>query len=147
VPEETREPSEGWTVARHLEGKPAFAVQLFERFVGLVSACGPFTFSPTKTTISFKGTRRGFAGARPTARGIVCYLDLQRVVTDSRVTSAAPYTSRLFVHHLTLTSLDQLDDELAGWIAEAYAVGAGAHVMARPRGSSSSPRPPLAARG
>jgi hypothetical protein len=40
----------------------------------------------------------------------------------------SPYTSRLFVHHLTLRSLEDLDDELAGWIAEAYEVGAGAHL-------------------
>ncbi|WP_240482341.1 DUF5655 domain-containing protein [Microbacterium sediminis] len=84
--------------------------------------------SPSKSSITFKGTRRGFAGARPTAKGIRVYLDLQRAIDDPRVQNVAPYTSRLFVHHLTITSPAQLDEEFAGWVAEAYAVGAGAHL-------------------
>jgi hypothetical protein len=55
-------------------------------------------------------------------------MDLQRVVEDPRVISWSPYTKRLFVHQIRLTSLDQLDDEFAGRIAEAHAVGAGAHL-------------------
>jgi hypothetical protein len=103
-------------------------VQLYERFVRLVEACGPFTYAVAKTTITFKGSRRGFAGARPTARGLVGYLDLQRVVDDPRIRRAAPYTKRLYVHHFQLTAADQLDDEFAGWVREAYQVGQGGHL-------------------
>ncbi|GEK79046.1 DUF5655 domain-containing protein [Agrococcus baldri] len=117
-----------WTVERHLEGKPEQSVAMFHRFVELVAACGPYEVSPSKSSVTFKGARRGFAGARPTASGLKVYLDLQRALESPRVRSVSPYTARLFVHHLTLTSLDELDDELAGWIAEAYAVGGGAHL-------------------
>lgn len=117
-----------WTVRRHLEGTPEQSVAMFHRFVELVGACGPYELSPSKSSVTFKGARRGFAGARPTASGLVIYLDLQRALESPRVRSVSPYTSRLFVHHLTLTSLDELDEELAGWVAEAYAVGAGAHL-------------------
>lgn len=119
-----------WTVQRHLEGKPEASVAMFHRFVELVGACGPYEVSPSKSSVTFKGTRRGFAGARPTASGLVVYLDLQRALESPRVRNVSPYTSRLFVHHLTLASLDEFDDELAGWVAEAYAVGAGAHLGA-----------------
>jgi hypothetical protein len=120
---------EQWTVDDHLRDKPASAVALFDSFVALVTACGPFTYSPAKTTITFKGVRRGFAGARPTANGtLAVYLDLQRKVIDPRVRNVAPYTKRLFVHHFQISSADQLDDEFAGWVREAYAVGAGAHL-------------------
>jgi hypothetical protein len=117
-----------WTVEDHLRGKPPVPVALYLRFVQLVAACGPFTYAVAKTSITFKGARRGFAGAKPTMRGLAAYMDLQRVVEDPRVISWSPYTKRLFVHQIRLTSLDQLDDEFAGWIAEAYAVGAGAHL-------------------
>lgn len=119
-----------WTVQRHLEGKPEASVAMFHRFVELVGACGPYEVSPSKSSVTFKGTRRGFAGARPTASGLVVYLDLQRALESPRVRNVSPYTSRLFVHHLTLASLDEFDDELAGWVAEAYAVGAGAYLGA-----------------
>ncbi|MGV9769495.1 DUF5655 domain-containing protein [Microbacterium sp. NPDC003461] len=117
-----------WTVDEHLRDKPEAAIAIYRRFEELVAACGPYTLSPSKSSITFKGTRRGFAGARPAATGLRVYLDLQRAVDDPRVRSVAPYTSRLFVHHLTITLPEQMDETFAGWVAEADAVGAGAHM-------------------
>jgi uncharacterized protein DUF5655 len=122
----------GWTVEDHLAGQPAASVALYERFVDLVSRCGPFTHAVAKTMITFKGVRRGFAGARPDRSGLRGYLDLQRVVEDPRITRATPYTARLFVHHYRIHTLDELDDDVAGWVAEAYAVGVGEHLGPRP---------------
>lgn len=118
-----------WTVDDHLRGKPEASVALYRRFVALVSACGPFTYAVAKSTITFKGTRRGFAGAHPTQLGLAGYLDLQRPVIDRRFGKPEPYTKRLFVHAIRVDRLDALDDEFAGWIREAYAVGQGAHLI------------------
>ncbi|MDQ2750120.1 MAG: DUF5655 domain-containing protein [Actinomycetota bacterium] len=120
-----------WTVDDHLAGQPESSVALYERFVELLTRCGPFSYAVSKTSITFKGVRRGFAGARPDRRGLRGYLDLQRTVEDPRILSAAPYTNRLFVHHYRVTAPDELDDVFAGWLREAYAVGNGEHV--RPR--------------
>jgi uncharacterized protein DUF5655 len=117
-----------WNVERHLLGKPPEVVALYHHFAGLVSACGPFTYSVSKSAITFKGARRGFAGARLRQRALVGYLDLQRRVDDPRITSSSPYTSRLYVHQFRIETASQLDDEFAGWIREAYQVGAGAHL-------------------
>jgi Domain of unknown function (DUF5655) len=123
-----------WTVEDHLGGKPPGVVALYQRFVELVEACGPVEYSVSKTAITFKGSRRGFAGAKPTNRGLDGYLDLQHRVEDPRIRSASPYTKRLFVHQFRVTAADQLDDEFAGWVREAYDVGQGGH-LARPPGS------------
>jgi hypothetical protein len=117
-----------WRVEDHLEGKPAESVALYHRFVELVDACGPVTVSVAKTAVTFKGTRRGFAGARPTSTGLTGYLDLQRVVEDRRFTRATPYTNRLFTHRFRIAAPEDLDDDFAGWVREAYAVGGGAHL-------------------
>jgi Domain of unknown function (DUF5655) len=117
-----------WTVEDHLRDKPPVSVALYLRFVQLVAACGPFTLSVARTTITFKGTRRGFAGARPTNRGLAAYLDLTRQVTDPRVIRSSPYTKRLFTHQVRLTRMEELDDGFAALIREAYEVGAGAHL-------------------
>lgn len=117
-----------WTVEAHLADKPDDVVALYERFIGLVQECGPFSYRVTKTAITLKGRRRGFAGAKPKARSLDGYLDLQREVRDARITRASPYTKRLFVHQFRITRLDQLDDEFSGWVREAYDVGAGAHL-------------------
>jgi Domain of unknown function (DUF5655) len=125
--------SRSWTVDDHLRGKPPEYVALYGEFVRLVTACGPFTYAVAKTTITFKGSRRGFAGARPTDRGLVGYLDLQREVKDPRIRSVAPYTARLFVHHYRVSRPDELDAEFAGWVREAYAVGQGGHLLRQPQ--------------
>jgi len=117
-----------WTVEDHLRDKPQASIAMFDRFVELVRNCGDVSVAPTKTTITFKGARRGFAGARPTETGLDVYLDLQRQERDPRIRQVSPYTKKLFVHHLRLTSIDELDDEFAGWVREAYAVGRGDHL-------------------
>jgi hypothetical protein len=117
-----------WTVEDHLAGKPESSVALYRQFVRMVEACGPFSYAVSKTSITFKGSRRGFAGARPDATGLRGYFDLQRAVEDPRITNVSAYTKRLYVHHYRLREPAELDDTFAGWIREAYAVGAGAHL-------------------
>ena len=117
-----------WTVERHLAGQPEFAVDLYRQFVAVVADCGRYTLAVARTTITFKGVRRGFAGARPKTGGLYGYLDLQREVFDPRLSKPAPYTKRLYVHHFHVARPEEMDDEFAGWVAEAYAVGQGAHL-------------------
>jgi hypothetical protein len=124
--------SEGdWTVEMHFAGKPQMVRDLYERFIGLVAACGPFDYRVTKTAITLKGERRGFAGAIPKPQSLDGYLDLQRRISDPRIRRSDPYTKRLFVHHFRVTHLDELDEDFATWIHEAYDVGAGGHVHGR----------------
>ncbi len=118
-----------WTIEDHLRDKPAAAVAMYNRFIELVERCGPFTYAVAKTTITLKGTRRGFAGARPTARGLLAgYFDLQREARDPRIISVSPYTACLFVHQFRVSTMDELEDDFGGLLCEAYQVGAGAHV-------------------
>ncbi len=116
-----------WTVERHLVDLPESVIDLYERFVEMVSACGPFDLSVTKTAIAFKGPHRGFAGAKPRRASFDGFLDLQRQVKDEKFRRVSPYTKKLYVHQFRLTSLGQLDESFAGWVQEAYAVGCGAH--------------------
>lgn len=117
-----------WTVERHFSEVDADVLELYERLVGMVRGCGPFTFAVSKTAITFKGTRRGFAGTRPRRKYLGGYLDVTREIDDPRITRVTPYTKRLFVHAWRVDRLDQMDDEFERWISEAYAVGNGAHL-------------------
>ena len=131
-----RMPSAGaeWTVEDHLRAGNDRTVALYRRVEQLILSFGPGSVAVAKTTITFKGTRRGFAGARPTQKGVVGYLDLMRELPpDPRIRSIAPYGPNLFVHHYLLTDDEDLDDAFAGWLEEAYAVGCGAHLRAAPQ--------------
>jgi hypothetical protein len=119
--------TEGWSVERHLADKPEVVVGLYKDFVALVATCGPFSLSVTKTAIAFKGTHRGFAGAKPRMASLDGFLDLQREVRDGRFLRVSPYTKSLYVHQFRITNATQLDDSFASWVEEAYQVGRGAH--------------------
>src|SRR6202035_771949 len=107
----------------HLADKPDYVVDLYERFVALVAACGPFSFRVTKTAIALKGTHRGFAGAKLRKFSLDGFLDLQREVRDERFLRVSPYTKSLFVHQFRITSAEQLDESFAALVEEAYQVG------------------------
>jgi hypothetical protein len=112
-----------WTVERHLRDKPEQVVALYQR---------PFTYAVTKTAITLKGSRRGFAGLAPKKASLDGYLDLQRRIEDARIRRSSPYTKRLFVHHFRVVAPSELDDEFANWLWEAYAVGQGEHLVPPP---------------
>jgi hypothetical protein len=117
-----------WTVERHLHEKPTSVVQLYHRFASLVEACGPVKYSVSKTSITFKGTRRGFAGAHPRIRSLDGYLDLQQRIEDPRIFHSSPFTRKLFVNHFRVTRLDQFDKKFESWVRKAYEVGQGKHL-------------------
>ena len=118
-----------WTVEDHLRDADPEYVRLYRQVEQIVHACGPVTVSVAKTTITFKGRRRGFAGARPTSRGVRGYLDLTRSLAgDPRITNSTPYTRRLYVNHFLVSSPDDLDDTFRSWVQEAYRVGEGDHL-------------------
>lgn len=121
--------AQAWTVEDHLTGQPAVSVAMYQRFVEMLAANGPYICTVGKTMIGFKGPRRGFAGAKPTPRGLTGFLDLQRIAEDRRIISVAPYTRRLFVHQFRIADIADLDESFAALIAEAYAVGQGAHMI------------------
>ncbi len=122
-----------WTVDDHLRAGSDNTVALFEKIRALINSFGPGSVSVSKTTVTFKGTRRGFAGARPNKRAVVGYLDLMRQLPpDPRITRAAPYGKNLYVHHYVLRDETELDGQFSSWLLDAYAVGCGAHLQHPP---------------
>ena len=118
-----------WTVEDHLRDADPENVALWHEVADLVASCGPVTYAVSKTTITFKGPRRGFAGARPSKHGVEGYLDTMRpLVGDPRILRSSPYQKRLYVNHYRIRTPAELDETFAGWVREAYAVGAGAHL-------------------
>ena len=116
-----------WTVEDHLRDKSGAVRALFESFEKLIGECGSYERSVTKTAIAYKGPVRGFAGVTPRREHLTGFLDLTEQVRDAPFTRVTPYTKQLWVHRFVVEDLDQLDTAFAARVAEAYAVGQGAH--------------------
>ena len=117
-----------YTVKDHLAGKDAGIVLLYERLVQLVEACGKFQYVIGKDGIAFKGQRRNFAVAKPKARSLDGVLVLPRRLKDPRIQAVESFTKQLFGNRFRVTEPDQLNQEFADWVREAYQVGQGDHL-------------------
>jgi hypothetical protein len=116
-----------WTVEDHLRDKPEEVRTLFNAFERLVSDCGPYERNVTKTAIAFKGRVRGFAGVTPRRSDLAGFLDLTVEAREAPFTRVTPYTKRLWVNRFVASDLGQLNETFAARVAQAYAVGEGAH--------------------
>ena len=121
---------EVWRVEDHLSMGTEASVALWRELERVILGFGPVSLAVSKTTVTFKGSRRGFAGARPKGDAVVGYFDLMRSLgtDDRRITHVSPYEQRLFVHRFRLSSVQDLDAEFVGWLRDAYGVGCGAHL-------------------
>ena len=120
-----------WRVEDHLAEAPPEHVRLYRVIEDYLMGLDGVHVSVSRSSITFKGRRRGFAGARPTSRGVKGYFDLtRRVEDDPRVRSVTPYTKRLYVHQYLVTTEADVDDTFRSWLREAWRVGEGDHLRA-----------------
>jgi len=117
-----------YTVEDFLSGKSAEAVALFARFEALVRGCGPVLIAPAKTRVGFQ-VRMIFAAVNHLSeRGLDAHVVLARRLENPRFRRIESLAPNSHVHHFRIQSLDDLDDEVAAWLREAYAVGEQKHL-------------------
>ena len=98
----------------------------FDRICAVLAACGPFEVLPERTRIALH-VRMSFAAFTPRRRWLAGHLVLARTVESPRFTRIEFYSPRNVLHGLRLSAPDEVDDEFAGWLVEAYRVGAQRH--------------------
>jgi hypothetical protein len=114
-------------LAPHLAGKDPEVVAVFRRLVELAEANGPVTVLPEKTRIAFQA-RMSFAAVTLRRRWLDGHVVLARRLEDPRFRRVDSLSPRNHVHHFRLARLDEVDDQVAAWLAEAYAVGEQRHL-------------------
>ncbi len=102
--------------------------ELFERFVAAVRENGDVVVNATKSRVALQARMR-FAGIeRPRKRYLVATFVLTRPVESARLTRVEYVSPYYYVHRLRLAAPSDIDDELRGWLAEAYEVGTQRHL-------------------
>ena len=120
-----------YTVEAFLSGKPGRAVELYNSFVALISSCGPVLVAPAKTRVGFQ-VRMIFAAVNKlSARGLDAHVVLARRLEHPRFKQIQEMSPRCFVHHFRISSIEEIDEEVAAWLREAYRVGTQEQLLAR----------------
>ena len=112
-----------YSVEQFLAGKSPGAIGLYKKFSALVRRCGPVKIAPARTRIGFQ-VRMIFAAVNKlSAQGLDAHVVLSRKLASPRFKRIETMTPKCFVHHFRIEHPKELDDEVAGWICEAYLVG------------------------
>ncbi len=118
----------------HFDGKPPLVRDIFDGFAAMLERVGPVTIVPEKTRIAFQA-RMSFAQLTIRREWVTGHLVLARRAEDSLFTKIESFSPRNHAHHFRIERLDQLDDRLAAFAREAYAVGCQHHLA----GAKTSP--------
>jgi hypothetical protein len=99
----------------------------YEAALAVVRALGPVDVLAERTRIAWH-VRMSFAAFQPRVAWLDGHLVLAREVPSSRWRRVEVFSARSVLHAFRLTGPDEVDDELARWLAEAYDVGCQRHL-------------------
>jgi Domain of unknown function (DUF5655) len=103
----------------------------FDAVLAAVARAGPVQVLPEKTRIALQ-VRMSFAAFMPRRDWLNGHLVLARRVDSPRFLRVDALSARNVVHTFRLAAPAEVDEEFAGWLAEAYQVGAQQHLRRPP---------------
>jgi hypothetical protein len=118
---------------RHFEGKEPAVRATFDRVLEIVTNLGPVTVLPERTRIALH-VRMSFAALMPRRRWLDGHVVLARRLDSPRFHRVETYSPQNVLHAFRFRSPAEVDSEVAGWLAEAYAVGEQRHIERREKG-------------
>jgi uncharacterized protein DUF5655 len=120
----------------HFAGRDPQVVATFERLLEAAEKSGPVTVVPEKTRIAFQ-VRMSFAAFTLRRHWVDGHVVLARRLESPRFGRIDVISPRNLVHIFRLHGPSEVDDEVAGWLAEAYSVGEQRHLGRRGQASGS----------
>jgi len=114
-------------LSRHFDRTSPVVRAIFDRVVEVASASGPLEVLPEKSRIALHA-RMSFAAFMPRKDWLAGHLVLAREIRHPRFTKIETYSPRNVVHQFRLTAPEDVDDQFAAWLAEAYQVGMQKHL-------------------
>jgi len=111
----------------HFTGKSKDVRELFDALTEMIRKCGKVKVLPEKTRIAFQ-VRMSFIAVQVRRNYLIGHFVLARRLEHPRFVRVETFSPRNHLHAFRLDSLEDLDDEFAGWVREAYAVGEQKHL-------------------
>jgi len=114
---------DGFTVKNHFEGKDPSVRKIYDQLTKSLKKFGPIIEEPKKTSIHLVNTT-ALAGVATRKAHLVLTIKSDHKLTSPRIHKTEQASAKRFHHEVKLTSPAEVDDELIGWLQEAYALSA-----------------------
>jgi hypothetical protein len=109
----------GGTVDETFAGHPGYQRAAYAQIAAHLRTLGPLYEDAVRVGV-FLANARKFAEVRPKVRSLSLSLILPRPLHDPRVARSWPMPAGRTVNFIKLTCVDDIDDQLRGWLTEAY---------------------------
>jgi len=117
-----------YTLASHFEGKPENVRAIFDKLHRVAELNGPVTVLPEKTRIAFQ-VRMSFAAFVIRRNWVDGHVVLARRFEHPRFRRIETFSPRNHLHAFRFENADDVDDDIAAWLAEPYRVGQQRHLV------------------
>ena len=103
-------------------GKDQQVQSTYHSLLEALHALGPFQEEPKKTSIHLVHTV-GFAGVHPRKSYLILNLRTDHPIESQRITKTEQVSKSRFHNEVKLASPSDVDEELLGWLKDAYRLG------------------------
>lgn len=108
------------TVDDYFESGPEFERLIFDKVLTVLQELDPdIWFEPVSVGIFFK-RRTSFVQLRTMTKWVAVAFNLERRLTSSRLSRKVIEHSGRYYHVVNVKTPDEVDDELAAWLSEAW---------------------------
>jgi hypothetical protein len=115
------------TLEEHFAGRGAVVVETYHALEAAARANGPMVVIPERTRIAFQ-VRMSFAAVTLRKRWLDAHVVLARRLESVRFRRIETFSPHNHLHEFRLRRPQEVDDEVAQWLAEAYRVGRQEHL-------------------
>jgi hypothetical protein len=116
-----------WTLDHHLDGRSENVVAIVDTVLVTARALGPVEVIPEKTRIAL-AARMSFAALMVRARWVDGHVVLARRLESPRFQRIETFSPSNHLHAFRLHAPEEVDEEFAAWLSEAYEVGLQHHL-------------------
>jgi Domain of unknown function (DUF5655) len=114
-------------LAEHFAGRSPRVIETYRALEAAARANGPLVVVPEKTRIAFQ-VRMSFAALTLKRRWVDAHVVLACRLESARFRRIQTFSPQNHVHEFRLQGPEEVDDEVALWLAEAYRVGRQEHL-------------------
>ena len=113
--------TESPTVSQHFEGKDPVVKSIYERILKASRKFGKVIEEPKKTSIHLVN-KSAFAGVATQKAALVLNIKSASPIKHARIKKSEQVSASRFHQEVKLTSPDEVDTILIGWLHEAYSI-------------------------